>query len=123
MPLVTNGERFSPGIVFLLTGMPTASSARSASLPVTSPAAVRVNEQQVVVRAAGDQAQAAALHAAPEGLCVGENGIGVGGKVGRERLAKGHGLAGDHMLERATLAAGEHRGVDPLGEIGGRCRE
>ena len=82
-----------------------------------------VNEQEVVVGPAGDEPQPARLHAAPERLCVGKDGVGVGGKVRGERLAKGDGLAGDDVLERAALAAGEDRGVEPLGKVRIVCQD
>ena len=44
---------------------------------------------------------------------------GVGLEVVGQRLAEGHRLGGDHVLERAALGAGEHRLVDRLGVLGG----
>ena len=57
MPEATMGEFVSKGMVFLLTVMPARSSAFSAALPVM-PAREDVDEHQVVVGAAGDEAQA-----------------------------------------------------------------
>ena len=36
---------------------------------------------------------------------------------GLQRLAEGHGLGGDHMLQRAALQAGEDGGVELLAEV------
>ena len=58
-PLVTNGLRGSSGIVFLLRVMPASSSLAWASLPVSSASnGAQVDEHQVVVGAAGHEAEA-----------------------------------------------------------------
>ena len=73
----------------------------------------------MVVRAAGDETEAF-LHQA-----VGEDGgvlhdlLAVGLELGLEGLAEADGLGCDDVLERAALRAGEHGGVDLLGEVDG----
>ena len=70
----------------------------------------------MVVGTTCHEPQAARLHATAERLGVGENCVGVGGKLGTQRLAKGHGLASYDVLERAALRAREDRGVNLLGD-------
>ncbi len=78
-----------------------------------------VDEHEVVVGTAGNQTEAF-LHET-----VGQNGgvlddlLTVGLELGLERLAEADGLGSDDVLERAALGAGEHGGVDFLGEVDG----
>jgi hypothetical protein len=53
MPLVTNGDCGSLGTAFLLTVIQARPSAASAALPV-SPLSIRLDQEQVIVGAAGD---------------------------------------------------------------------
>ena len=74
---------------FLFTVRPTASKSFSASLPVMSEAD-QVNEAQVVVRAAGDEAQAAVVMSASAKACgVLHHLVLIGRESAAQRLAEG----------------------------------
>ena len=53
-----------------------------------------------------------------EGGSVADDPCGVVTELRLERLAEGHGLGRDDVLERAALQPGEHGRVDRLGEVG-----
>ncbi len=75
-----------------------------------------VDEHQMVVGAAGNQAKAALNHALAHCGAVGDDVLDVGLELGLQRLAEGNGLGGDDVHERAALGAREHRAVDLLGK-------
>ena len=119
MPLVTNGDCVSRGTVFLFTVMPAASSACSATLPVSVRRVAQVHEHQMVVGAAGDDAGSRARRArrpAPGRWRTTCAAVVLERRL--ERLAERHRLGGDHVLERSALRAGEDRLVDRLGVLG-----
>ena len=116
MPLVTKGLSGSLGMAFLLTVMPTDSRSFSASLPVMLGGA-QVDEHEVVVGAAGDEAEAALDHRLGQRRGVVDDLLDVGLELGLQRLAEGDGLGGDDVLERAALDAGEDRLVERLGVL------
>ena len=115
-PLVTNGLRGSSGMVFLFSVMPASSSSDlgllAGELGVERP---QVDDHQVVVGAAATRAgsprppSAAASAEALRTICW---AYSVNDRV--RRLVEGDRLAGDDVLERAALPAGEHRLVDRL---------
>src|SRR5690606_10567555 len=74
-----------------------------------------VDEEQVVVGPAGDDPHPFVHHRLGHRLGVGDDLVGVGGALGLGGLVEAHGLGGDLALDRAALAAGEHRLVDDLG--------
>ena len=76
-----------------------------------------IDEHEVVVGSAGDDAEARVLQALCEDLGVGDDLRGVGAELGTQRLSEGDGLGGDDMHERAALLAGEDSLVDGGGEI------
>ena len=71
-----------------------------------------VDEHQVVVRAAGDDVVAAAEELGAHGGRIGDNLLLVGDILRLGGLVEGHGLGGDHMLERTALDAREDAGVE-----------
>ena len=77
MPDGSSGGRVSNGIMFLLTVMPAASSAFSADLAGHA-ARRHVHQHQVVVGAAGDEAEAAAVQLVGQRAGVGDDLGGVG---------------------------------------------
>ena len=116
MPDGSSGWRGSNGIMFLLTVMPAASSACSAILPVT-PLRGDVDEHQVIVGAAGDEAEAGRLQLLGQRLGVGDHLRGVRLELRLQRLAEGDRLGGDDVHERPALHAGEDGRVDLLRPI------
>ena len=52
-----------------------------------------------------------------QGGGVGDDLLGVEAELRLRRFGEGHRLGGDHVLERATLQAGEHGAVDLLGQL------
>ncbi len=73
----------------------------------------------MVVGAAGDQTEAFSLQTLGKNGSVLDDLLTVGLELGLERLAEADGLGSDDVLERAALGAGEHGGVDLLGEVDG----
>ena len=71
----------------------------------------------MVVRGAGDDAEAVFLHAFAERLGVADDLLLVGLEFGPERLAERDRLGRDDVHERAALHAGKHLRVDFLGEL------
>ena len=66
----------------------------------------------MIVGAPGDEAQAAVGHALAEGAAILHHVLHINTVIGAQRLAEGHGLAGDDVHERAALSAGEDGLVD-----------
>ncbi len=77
----------------------------------------QIDQAQMVVGAAGHQAQAAVHHALAEHARVLHHLVDVRGERRGQRLAEGHGLAGDHVHERTALRTGEHGAVDLLVQL------
>ena len=77
----------------------------------------QVDQQQVVVRAAGDQLHAAGGQLGFKRLRVLNYFAGILLELRLQRLAKADGLRGDDVLQRAALRAGEDGGVDALDDI------
>ncbi len=77
-----------------------------------------VDEHDMVVGAAGDDAPAGFLQCGGEDLGVGDDLLRVGGEGGLQGFAEGNGLGGDDVDERAALLAGEDGAVDRCGQIG-----
>src|SRR5262249_55504737 len=71
-----------------------------------------VNEQQVIVGAAGYDAETEAFEFVGEGASVGDGLRRIGLELGLECLAERNGLGGDDVHERATLQSRKYRGVD-----------
>ena len=76
-----------------------------------------VDEEDVGVGAAGDDAQAVGGEIFGEDFGVGDNLGDVGAEVGLEGFAKGNGLGGDDVHEGTALLAGEDGAVDRGGEL------
>ncbi len=110
-PLVMYGGRGSSGTVFSLRLMPARSSARRAFLPDRSASKLRRSTSirwlsvPPETRRRPWPASAAASAAA-----LAHDLRGVVGELGRGRLAEGHGLGGDDVVERAALRG---RGTPP----------
>ena len=111
IPLVTKGFSGSLGMVFLFTVMPTSSSRCSYSLAGEAKVP-GVHQNQMVVRAAGDQPEALLDQLFRQNPGVGSHLPPIGPELRLQRLAQAHGLGGDDMLQRTALCAGEHGGVD-----------
>ena len=77
----------------------------------------QVDQQQVVVRAAGDQLHTAGGQLGFKRLRVLNDFAGILLELRLQRLAKADGLRGDDVLQRAALRAGEDGGVDALDDI------
>ena len=71
-----------------------------------------VHQNQMVVRAAGDQPEALLDQLFRQNPGVGSHLPPIGPELRLQRLAQAHGLGGDDMLQRTALCAGEHGGVD-----------
>ena len=78
----------------------------------------QVDQDQVVVGAARDQAEALAGQGRGQGGGVGHHGGGVLAELRPGRLGEGHRLGRDDVLERAALQAREDGAVDLLGQVG-----
>ncbi len=100
-------------MVFLLTVMPARSRISEASLPVMLMRA-QIDEHEVVVGAAADEAVAVMDELGGEGLGVDDDLALVLLEAGLQRLVEADGLCGDDVHERAALDAGEDLGVDGL---------
>ena len=114
-PLVTNGLRGSSGIVFLFSVMPASSSVVWATLPVSSASNGRRSTTIRWLSVPPDTSRkpsAASASASADALA--HDLVGVLLKDGCGGLAERHRLAGDDVLERPALPAGEHRLVDRL---------
>jgi sugar lactone lactonase YvrE len=72
----------------------------------------QIDEHDVVVRAAGADAETVVGEARGDGLGVFHDLGGVGFELRLERLAEANGFCRDNVHERATLDAGEDLGVD-----------
>ena len=71
----------------------------------------------MVVGAAGHKVNAVGNQHLGHGLAVVHRALLALTELRREALAKGHGLAGDHVHERATLQTREHGAVDGAAEL------
>ena len=71
-----------------------------------------IDQHEVIVGSAGDDAEAGLLQALREHLGVGDDLRGVGAELGPQRLSEGNSLGGDDVHERTALLAGEDRLVD-----------
>ena len=112
-PLVTNGLRGSSGIVFLLSVIPASSSADLRVLAAqVGVERAQIDEHQVVVGAAADEAEPLADERLGERARVEHDLLGVLLELRLQRLEERDGLAGDDVLERTALPSGEHRLVD-----------
>src|SRR5918997_6665810 len=76
-----------------------------------------VDQDQVVVRPAGDEVQAAFQQAFGQRPAVVHDLASVNPELGLQRLAEGDGLAGDGVHQRAALHAGKDAAVHLFGEI------
>ncbi len=108
MPLVTNGLSGSLGIAFLLVVMPTLFEQVLGHLAGDAGRA-QVDEHEVVVGAARDEAQTALDHRRPHRLGVDDDLVDVGLELGLHGLTEGDRLGSDDVLERAALQAREDR--------------
>src|SRR5215211_2725805 len=77
----------------------------------------QVDQDQVVVRPAGDEIQATFQEPVSQGPAVLDDLAGVIFELGLERFTEGDGLAGDGVHQRATLHAREDAAVDLFGEL------
>src|ERR671917_630679 len=77
----------------------------------------QVHQDQVVVRAAGDEVEPAFQESLGHRLAVLDYPTGVVLELWLERLAEGDGLAGDRVHEGAALHPREDAAVDLLGEL------
>ena len=113
MPEATKGLLVSNGIVFLLTVMPGGFERLLGHLARHALAVhEHVDEDEVVVRPARDEAEALLLQLGGERLRVGEDLPLVVLEVFAQSLAEGDGLGGDDVDERAALHAGEDLAVN-----------
>jgi hypothetical protein len=101
---------------FLLQVMWARPSAASAALPVR-PSWAQIDQHQMVVRAAGDDAEAAVGERLGQRLGVVDHLLRIGLEPGLQRFAESHRLGGDDMHQRAALQAGEDGRIDLLGDI------
>ena len=89
------------------------------------PALAEVDHEQVVVRAAREQLEAAREHGVGQRARVAHDLAGVVLELGPQRLGEGDRLARDHVHERTALRLREHRLVDAARRTAGRtapCR-
>ena len=77
----------------------------------------QVNQQQVVVGAAGNQLHAAGGQLVGHSSGVLHNLAGIILELRLQCLAKADSLCSNHMLQRAALGAGEDGGVDALDQV------
>ena len=77
----------------------------------------QVDQHQVVVGAARDDVDAALDEGARHRARVVHDLLLVDLEAGLQRLLEAHGLGRDHVHQRAALAAGEHGGVQLLGDL------
>ncbi len=110
---VTKGFSGSLGMVFLFTVMPHLIQPVLILL-AGEPKVPGVHQNQMVVRAAGDQPEALLDQLFRQNPGVGSHLPPIGPELRLQRLAQAHGLGGDDMLQRTALCAGEHRLVDGL---------
>ena len=113
MPPALKGLCVSNGIAFLFTVMPAWSSTSETSLPVMI-LRLQIDEHEMVVGRARDDAEAVFLHAFAERLGVADDLLLVGLELGPERFAERDRLGRDDVHERAALHAGKHLRVDFL---------
>mmetsp|Transcript_98064 Transcript_98064/g.219445 ORF Transcript_98064/g.219445 Transcript_98064/m.219445 type:complete len:239 (-) Transcript_98064:866-1582(-) len=76
-----------------------------------------VDEEEMVVRATGDEIEAAPLQGLPEGLGVLHHLLLVQAELRRHGLLQRHSQGGDGLVVRAALEAREHSCVDPLLQV------
>ena len=76
-----------------------------------------IEEQEVGVGAAGDDAVALGRDGFSEDFRVGDDLPGVGGEVGLEGFLEGYGFGGDYVHQRAALLAGEDAAIYTGGEL------
>ena len=119
-PEVTIGGRGSNGTALRLTVMPIECSRSSAALPVQV-GVPQVDQHQVHVGAAGQHLDAGVGDVGLDQPLGQQPGAADGpfGPLGERRVGghlERHRLRGDDVLQRPALLAGEHRGVDLLGD-------
>ena len=112
-PEVTNGERSSKGTVLRLTVTFTSASRSSASLPVQSELA-QVDEQQVRVRAAGDEVEPRLLQRVGERVGVRTDLLLIRAKRVRHRDAEARRLRSDRVHQWAALHSRHDGAVERL---------
>ena len=71
----------------------------------------------MVVRSAGDQAEALFYQLFSQNFGILHDLLSVGLELGLQRLAEADSLGGDDVLQRASLRAGKHGGIDLLVDI------
>ena len=117
-PLVMYGGRGSSGTVFSLSEMPARSRARRAFLPDSSASKVRRSTSIRWLSVPPDtrrRPRVARPSASAGG--VGDDARRVVLELRLRSLEEAHRLGRDHVVVRAALEPGEHRLVDPLGEL------
>jgi hypothetical protein len=77
----------------------------------------QIQQHQVIVGAPGNQSNASPLQGSRQGLGIGDNLGRVLGKAGLQGFSKGHRLAGNDMLQRPPLTAGEHRLIQLFAQL------
>ena len=77
----------------------------------------QIDQHYMRVRPACDDIQPALHQLRRQRLRVLHHLRGIGPELRPQRLAKGHGLRGDHMHQRATLDTGEDRRIDLLRKL------
>ena len=111
-------------MVFLFTVMP-ARPERRFGLLARQPSREDIDEHQVIVGAAGHEAEARVREARREARGVGDDLLLIRLECRRECLSEADRLSRDDVHERAALHAGEHRAVDVFCELPrdrGSCR-
>ena len=117
MPEGSKGLRGSEGTVLWLVTIRPGRAPWRRPCPVT-PLGGEVDEDQVVVGAAGDQVGAAVHQRLGERPGVGDDGVGVVAERGCGGLVQRDRDGGRGVVVRAALEAGEDRLVDGLGVLG-----
>ncbi|OPZ96947.1 MAG: hypothetical protein BWY71_01773 [Planctomycetes bacterium ADurb.Bin412] len=75
----------------------------------------QIDQQQVVVRAAGAESETLTYQFLRQGLAIADDLPGILFEFGLHGLGEGDGLGGNHVAERPALDAGKDGGIDGLG--------
>ncbi len=104
MPLVTKGDRGSPGMAFLFTVSPIAVE-QALGVAAGNVGRREIHQTQVVIRAAGNQAQPSRDEPSPSAAQFSTT-RDVGAELRAQRLAERDSLARDDVHERTALRSG-----------------
>ena len=116
IPLVTNGDRVSKGMPFLLTVMRALSKVSCATFAGQFRFS-QVNQHQMIVCTVGGQTKATGHQRLRQGLSILDNLLLVDIELWAQRLFERHRFGGDHMHQRSALHAGEDPTIDDFGVL------